>query len=128
MKIIGIGTDIVEVLRIARMIEQHGETFLRRVYTDREIAYCSSRRRVNEHYAGRFAAKEAILKALGTGWNRGVDWRDIEIRNEPIGRPQIAFAGVAREICEEQRIAEMLISISHCRSYATAYALATGEE
>ena len=72
MDIVGIGTDIVECLRIGRMIEQHGELFLTRVYTEREIRYCQERKRAVEHFAGRWAAKEAVLKALGVGWRRGL--------------------------------------------------------
>jgi holo-[acyl-carrier protein] synthase len=125
MAIIGIGTDIVECVRIAKMIERHGELFLDRVYTPDEVLYCSSRKSATQHYAGRWAAKEAVLKALGTGWSRGIHWTDIEVRNEPGGRPYIAFAGVAKEICKELGIREVHISISHCRSHATAYALAT---
>jgi holo-[acyl-carrier protein] synthase len=124
MAVYGIGTDIVECLRIAQMIERHGELFLNRVYTAREIEYCSSRKSATQHYAGRWAAKEAVLKAMGTGWSRGITWRDIEVRNDEGGRPLIALGGGAREICEALEISEMLISISHCRSHATAYALA----
>jgi holo-[acyl-carrier protein] synthase len=124
MSVIGIGTDIVECLRIAQMIERHGETFLRRVYTDHEIGYCSSRRQATQHYAGRWAAKEAVMKALGVGWQRGVNWRDIEVRNQPSGGPTIALGGGARDLIEQLGVGEMLISISHCRSHATAYALA----
>ena len=124
MSIAGIGTDIVECLRIANMIERHGELFLHRVYTDHEIQYCSSRKAATQHYAGRWAAKEAVLKALGTGWSGGITWQDIEVRNDLAGKPIIALGGVARDLCEERGIAEMLISISHCRHYATAYALA----
>ena len=80
MEIIGIGTDIVECLRIGRMIEQYGELFLNRVYTEREIRYCQERKRATEHFAGRWAAKEAILKALGVGWRRGLAWTDVEVR------------------------------------------------
>ncbi len=128
MVIVGIGTDIVECLRIAQMIERHGELFLTRVYTTREIEYCSSRKAATQHYAGRWAAKEAVLKAMGTGWARGITWRDIEIRNNESGQPSIALAGGAREVCEKSGIQEMLISISHCRSHATAYAVALGGE
>ena len=81
MNIIGIGTDIVECLRIAQMIERHGELFITRVYTPHEIQYCQSRKQATQHFAGRWAAKEAVLKALGTGWRRGISWRDVEIRN-----------------------------------------------
>jgi len=128
MSVVGIGTDIIECLRVAQMIERHGELFLTRVYTPHEIEYCSARKASTQHYAGRFAAKEAVLKALGTGWTRGVQWRDIEVRNDLGGKPAIALAGGARELCEKHGIAQMLISISHCRTHATAYALALGRE
>jgi len=124
--IIGIGTDIVECLRIAQMIERHGELFINRVYTPHEIHYCQSRKLATQHFAGRWAAKEAVLKALGTGWRRGISWRDVEIRNEPGGQPTVELRGGARDVVERLGITEMLISISHCRSHATAYALAQG--
>jgi holo-[acyl-carrier protein] synthase len=126
MNVLGIGTDIVECLRIAQMIERHGELFINRVYTPYEIRYCQSRRQATQHFAGRWAAKEAVLKALGTGWRRGISWRDVEVRNDSSGRPIVALGGGAREIVEQQKIGEVLISISHCRSHATAYALALG--
>jgi holo-[acyl-carrier protein] synthase len=124
MEIVGLGTDIVECVRIRKMIEDHGEMFLRRVYTDREIRYCQSRRQSAEHFAGRWAAKEAVLKALGTGWRRGISWRDIEIRNDPSGQPKVAVRGEAKEIAKRMRLQNILITISHCRQFATAYALA----
>ncbi len=128
MNIVGIGTDIVECLRIAQMIERHGDLFLTRVFTPREIAYCSARKAATQHYAGRWAAKEAVLKALGTGWSRGIQWRDIEIRNDAAGKPTAALAGGTREICERLGIGEMLVSISHCRTHATALAIALPAE
>jgi holo-[acyl-carrier protein] synthase len=128
MRILGIGTDIVECLRIAQMIDRHADLFLNRVFTPDEIAYCSSRKAATQHYAGRWAAKEAVLKAMGTGWSRGIAWQDIEIRNDAEGRPSIALAGGAREACERLGVVEMHISISHCRTFATAYAVACGQE
>ncbi len=124
MTVLGIGTDIVEVLRIAQMIERHGELFLTRVFTSREIEYCSARKAATQHYAGRWAAKEAILKALGTGWARGIQWRDMEIRNDAAGKPSVALAGGAREVCEQLGIGEMMVTISHCRTHASAFAVA----
>ncbi len=124
MEIVGIGTDIVECLRVGRMIERHGELFLTRVYTDREIRYCQARKRATEHFAGRWAAKEAILKCLGTGWSRGLSWTDLEIRNDPNGKPHVLVCGGAKEHVQRLHISDILISISHCRAYATAYALA----
>jgi holo-[acyl-carrier protein] synthase len=124
MEIVGIGTDIVECLRIGRMIERHGELFLTRVYTEREIRYCQERKHATENFAGRWAAKEAVLKCLGTGWSKGICWTDIEVRNHPGGQPQLVLRAAAREIAEQQKISDILISISHCRAYATASAIA----
>lgn len=124
--VIGIGTDIIECARIANMIEKHGELFLNRVYTRNEIAYCSCRKSTNQHYAGRWAAKEAVLKALGTGWAQGIQWTDVEVVNEIGGRPHIELSGQAKTISSQMGIREVLISISHCRGYAIAYATAVG--
>jgi len=124
--VVGIGTDIIECLRIAQMIERHGELFINRVFTTHEIQYCQSRKLATQHFAGRWAAKEAILKALGTGWRRGISWRDVEVRNEPGGKPVVALRGGARDVIEKLSIGQVLVSISHCRSHATAYALALG--
>ena len=77
--IVGLGTDIIEIVRIGEMIERHGELFLGRVYTEKEIAYCQKRSATYQHFAGRWAAKEAALKSLGTGWGKGISWRDVEI-------------------------------------------------
>src|SRR5262249_48812639 len=126
MEILGIGTDIIECPRIGKMIEQHGELFLRRVYTEREIRYCQSRKHAIEPFAGRWAAKEAILKALGTGWSRGIAWTDIEVRNGFGGQPRVLVCGEAKEAALRRGVGDILISISHCRTYATAYALAVG--
>jgi holo-[acyl-carrier protein] synthase len=124
MEIVGIGTDIVECLRIGRMIEQHGELFLDRVYTEREVRYCQARKRAVEHFAGRWAAKEAILKCLGSGWRKGLCWTDMEIRNESSGKPVVLLCGAAKESAQQLRINDILLSISHCRAYATAHAIA----
>jgi holo-[acyl-carrier protein] synthase len=128
MNILGIGTDIIECVRIARMIERYGELFLSRVYTDREIRYCQSRRQAVQHFAGRWAAKEAVLKAIGTGWARGISWRDIEVRNHHSGEPHVAVRGGAKDVTQRLQIADIHLSISHCRAYAIAYAIAVGRE
>lgn len=128
MNIVGIGTDITECLRIARMIERYGELFIDRVYTNEEIRYCQARKQSTQHFTGRWAAKEAVLKAMGTGWVRGISWRDIEIRSEPGGKPVVAVRGAAKDVIEELGIARLLVSISHCRAYATAYAIAIARE
>ena len=97
MEILGIGTDIVECPRIGKMIEQHGELFLPRVYCDREIRYCQARKHAIEHFAGRWAAKEAILKAHRGGLEPGISWTDMEVRNESGGQPRILICGGAKE-------------------------------
>ncbi len=124
--VIGIGTDIIEVERIEEMIERHDDTFLQRVYTPAEIEYCSDRKAAAQHYAGRWAAKEAGLKALGTGWARGLKWTDIEVSNEPGGRPLLTLHGAALDYATRLGIREMKISISHCKTYAVAYVVAVG--
>ncbi len=126
LPVIAVGTDIVEVVRIGQMIERHGEIFLNRVYTNDEIRYCQRRKEYTQHFAGRWAAKEAVMKTLGTGWSRGVGWRDIEICSSRSGAPSIVLRGAAREIAEQAGISDVLISISHCRTFATATAIAVG--
>ena len=125
-RVISIGTDIIECHRIAQMIEKHGEVFLQRVFTHREILYCSTRRAANQHYAGRWAAKEAALKALGTGWSKGIQWTDVEVQNEVGGKPILVLTNRALEIAIAAGIKQMMISISHCRAYAIAYVTAVG--
>src|SRR5262244_2453277 len=115
MDIVGIGVDIVECVRIARLIEQHGELFLQRVYTDREIRDCQSRKHATEHFASRWAAKEAVLKCLGSANRRGLTWTDIEVRNDAGGQPQVHVAGAAKEQAQQLRISNIWLSISHCR-------------
>lgn len=124
MQILSIGTDIVECLRIAQMIERHGELFITRVYTDAEIEYCRSRMAATQHYAGRWAGKEAVLKALRTGLRRGIHWRDIEIIANRDGQPTVRLHGAARELMEVNGISRWHVSISHCRTHAVGYAIA----
>jgi holo-[acyl-carrier protein] synthase len=128
MNVLGIGTDIVECLRIAQIIERHGDIFINRVYTAHEVEYCRGRKLATQHFAGRWAAKEAVMKALGTGWRRGIQWRDIEVRNDSSGKPVVALRAGARDLVESLGISEMWISISHCRSHATAFAVAVGHD
>jgi holo-[acyl-carrier protein] synthase len=125
-EIIGIGTDITECLRIARMIERHGELFISRVYTPDEIQYCQGRAQATQHFTGRWAAKEAILKALGTGWRRGITWRDVEVCNDASGRPIVTVHGGVKEVVEQLGVTRLMVSISHCRTHATAHAVAVG--
>jgi holo-[acyl-carrier protein] synthase len=126
MQILGIGTEIVECPRIGRMIEHHGELFLRRIYTEREIRWCQARRRALEHFAARWAAKEAVLKALGTSWRHGLCWTDLEVRHESDSPPRVLVRGGVRDVVARHGVTNILLSLSHCRTYATAYALVVG--
>ncbi len=118
--IVGTGIDIAEVPRVAAAIERFGERFLRRVFTPGEIAYCDSKANRAERYAARFAAKEAALKAIGTGWRQGVSWTDIEVRREPGGRPTISFSGRAAEIAARLGMKRASLSLSHTQDQAIA--------
>ena len=118
--IVGTGIDIAEVPRIAQAISRHGNRFLQRVFTEGEIRYCESKANRVEGYAARFAAKEAAMKALGTGWNYGVRWRDIEVFRPPGGRPSIVFHGKAAEFAAQLGAAHVALSISHTTNHAIA--------
>jgi holo-[acyl-carrier protein] synthase len=124
MPILGHGIDIVETERIRRLLEEHGERFLDRVYTRLEQDYANrnAKRRI-EHLAGRFAAKEAVLKVLGTGWRGGIAWTDIEIRPEPSGQPVVVLSGECLRIAARIGIVRWHVSISHIGTHATASAI-----
>ena len=125
--IVGIGTDIVECLRIANMIERHGETFLRRVFTLVEIRHCSSRAHATQHYAACWAGKEAVIRAMQLRLTGGLTMRDIEIYHET-GRPStVRLGGMARDAAVKQRISQLQISTSFCRTFATAFVIALAE-
>ena len=124
MSIVGTGTDIVECLRIGQMIEQHGEAFLRRVFTASEIEFCSARSRATQHYSAFWAAKNAVLRALGLKMRYGLSWRDMEIRTGKDGRTTVGLAGAAREASVALQVDKIHVSLAHCRSMATAHALA----
>jgi len=118
--IVGTGIDIAEVPRIRRAIERFGDRFVHRIFTAGEIRYCDSKANRMERYAARFAAKEAAMKALGTGWNHGVRWRDCEVARMPGGRPTIAFHGVAAEWATRMGVKNAALSISHTAEQAIA--------
>ncbi len=118
--IVGTGIDIAEVPRIAESIARFGERFLNRVFTEGEIKYCDSKANRVERYAARFAAKEAAMKALGTGWSHGVRWRDIEVRRQPGGRPTIVFHGKAAEFAAQLGTKNVALSLTHTEDQAFA--------
>jgi holo-[acyl-carrier protein] synthase len=120
--IVGTGIDIVEVPRIAKSIERFGERFLQRIYTPSEIRYCDSKANRVERFAARFAAKEAGMKAIGTGM-RGVSWKDFEVGREPSGRPTMLFHGRAAEVAKRLGVRRAHLSVSHTEEHAVAYVL-----
>jgi len=121
--IVGSGVDIAEVPRIRASIERYGERFLRRIFTEREIRYCESKARRFESYAARFAAKEAGMKALGTGWSRGVRWRDIEVVRPKGQRPTLQFHGQAGEIATKLGTRNVALSLTHTADQALAHVI-----
>lgn len=125
--IVGLGTDIVEIKRIEKMVDRHGEHFLKRVYTDAEIAYCSRKKHAAESYAGRWAAKEAVMKTLGTGFIKGVHFVEIEVESLKSGKPLIKLHATTADVAKNLGIKEILITMSHSKELATATAIAVGE-
>lgn len=118
--IVGLGVDIAEIDRIQAAIERHGAPILERLFTAKEIAYCESHKNKFERYAGRFAAKEAAMKALGTGWRAGVRWRDIEVTNLSSGKPTLRFEGATRQIADRLGVKQISLSITHSGNLALA--------
>lgn len=123
MTIIGIGVDLVEVERITAAVTRHGPTFLQRIFTPQEIAACGVR---HERLAARFAAKEAVAKAFGTGIGAAMGFQDIEVVNEPSGRPTVVLHGTAAATSTARGVAEIHLSLSHTTSHAIAHVVITG--
>ena len=126
--ILGVGVDLIEVARIQRALENPriGQRVRQRVFTDGEVEYCEKRKRKYESYAGRFAAKEAVMKALGRGWGRKVGWIDIEVVLAVSGEPGISLHDKASSFARELGIEHFSLSITHTESYAIAYLIAEG--
>jgi len=118
--IVGSGVDLCEVPRIQAAIVRHGRRFVERIYTAREIAYAESKANRDERFAARFAAKEAGMKALGTGWRGGVRWKDFEVANLPSGRPTLKFHGKAAEYAQKLGVRNVALSITHTKEQALA--------
>jgi len=118
--IVGTGIDIAEVPRVAESIKRFGNRFLNRVYTEAEIRYCDSKANRVERYAARFAAKEAAMKALGTGWAHGVTWKGVEVGRQPGGRPTVLFHGKAAEFAQKLGVKHVALSLTHTKEFAMA--------
>ncbi len=124
--IVGLGVDIAEIDRVQAVIERRGQAFLKRLFTPAEIAYCERHRNKFERYAGRFAAKEAAMKALGTGWRNGVRWLDIEVTRLPNGKPILQLKGRAREVADRLEVKRISLTITHSGNTALAQVIFEG--
>jgi holo-[acyl-carrier protein] synthase len=120
--ICGLGMDIFEVKRMAKLAAR-GRQHLAAIFTKNEMNYCESKTRKHEHYAARYAAKEAVLKALGTGWRDGLSFPDVEILNDELGKPLVVLHGKLKKLFEEQKIGKIFISLSHTGDTAVAVAI-----
>jgi len=128
MEIVAHGIDLVDCPRIEQMIKRHGERFVKRVFTATEQAYAGANKNGIDKLAGRFAAKEAILKLMGTGWRGKIAWTDIEIANNPSGQPEVALSGEVKKLAERLGIKHISVSITHTANFAIASAVALAEE
>jgi holo-[acyl-carrier protein] synthase len=127
MKIIAQGIDLIECERIERVWRQHPERFLGRILTPAERCYCERKKNPVPHIAGRFAAKEAVMKVLGTGWRGQIAWTDIEITNDSAGQPHVQLSGHSQQVARDRGISQILISITHTQNHAAASAIGVGE-
>jgi holo-[acyl-carrier protein] synthase len=127
MGILAHGIDLVDFPRIEEMIQQHGERFINRIFTADEQAYAEKNRNRVEKYAGRFAAKEAVLKLIGTGWRGKIAWTDIEVINNDSGQPQVTLDGEVKKIADKLGIEQISISITHTANFAIASAVAMAQ-
>jgi holo-[acyl-carrier protein] synthase len=123
MTVLGVGVDLAQIPRVRRLLERWQDRFLRRVFTDAEIAYCQRRRDPVQHFAARFAAKEATLKALGTGLSMGIHWREMEVRRDPGQAPTMTLSGRSLDVARRRGGSRVLLSLTHDGDYALAQAL-----
>jgi holo-[acyl-carrier protein] synthase len=126
MSVIGTGIDLVECARIQRVLERFGDRFLQRVFTEGEIAYAMSMKFPARHLAARFAAKEAVSKAFGTGIGKAMGWRDIDIQKKPSGEPFVVFSGPAKQLATERGVTAALVTLSHTEHHAMAAVVLEG--
>src|SRR5579872_4349249 len=124
--IVGLGVDITQVDRMEAAIARRGRAMLQRLFTPSEVAYCERHRNRAERFAGRFAAKEATMKALGTGWARGVRWVDIEVIRKPTGQPTLALYGATRKLADRMGVRSISLSITHSGNTAFAQVIFEG--
>lgn len=124
MEIVGLGSQVMDCARVRKLIDHHGEAFLRQVYTDREVQFCNGRKQTTEQFTALWAAKEAVFRALGTTWKRGTSWTDVEVVCENGGAPQVVVSGPTRELMVARGVTQVLLTTAFCREFATATGIA----
>ncbi len=124
--LIGVGIDIVEIERVDEQVRKHGERFVNRVFAPEEVAYCEQKPFRSQHYAVRFAAKEAAFKALGTGWQQGLSWQEVVLTNDRGGQPLLTLRGRAKELAAQRGVVRAHVSVSHSKQWAAAVVVLEG--
>jgi holo-[acyl-carrier protein] synthase len=124
MDIAGVGTQVVDCLRVRKLIDRHGEVFLSQVYTPREMTFCRDRAHSTEHYAAVWAAKEAVFRSLGTTWRKGTAWTDVEVLCDNPVEPAVVVTGATKDLLDARGVRNVHLSMAHCRAFATATAIA----
>ncbi|HEY1187876.1 MAG TPA: holo-ACP synthase [Gemmata sp.] len=124
MDILGLGTQVMECARVRQLLDEHADAFLKQVYTDREVRFCGTKKQTTEQYTALWAAKEAVFRALGTTWKRGMNWTDIEIVCEPGAQPHVVVSGATRELQAARGVNHLLLTMAFCRAFATATVIA----
>jgi holo-[acyl-carrier protein] synthase len=124
MSVFGVGTQIVECARVAKLIDRHGEVFLHQVFTPREVGHGRERTRTNETFAAVWAAKEAVFRSLGTRWRKGMDWRDVEVVFDPGSEPTVKVVGQVKELMDARGVRYVHVALAYTRSFATATVIA----
>lgn len=124
MEIVGLGSQVMECARVRKLIEQHGEVFLKQVYTDREVQFCNGKSRTTEQFTALWAAKEAVFRALGTTWKRGMNWNDVEVQCEATGAQHVVVSGATAELMAARGVSQIMLTTAFCREFATATGIA----
>jgi holo-[acyl-carrier protein] synthase len=124
MDIVGLGTQVMDCTRVRKLIDQHGEVFLKQVYTDREVQFCNGKKQTTEQFTALWAAKEAVFRTLGTTWKRGTNWTDVEVICDNGSPPHVILSGPTAELMTMRGVNQILLTMAFCRQFATATGIA----
>src|SRR4051812_41383878 len=123
MEILGLGSQVMDCARVRKLIDQHGETVLKQVYTDREVRFCNTKKQTTEQFTALWAAKEAVFRALGTTWKRGMNWTDVEVVCDNGLPPHVVVSGPTRELMTARGVTQIMLTMAYCREFGTATGL-----